>query len=103
METIDLIENGSDTIITNENKKQFVKAVAYYKTTLQVKDQIEAFLKGFYSVVPYSAIQFFEIKEFGILLAGVKSINGKNYILYIIIIIILNIFYSKRDEKIHYF
>lgn len=61
IETIDLIEDGRDVMVTNENKKQYVKAVAYYKMTEQVRDQIEAFIKGFYSIVPFRGIQFFDV------------------------------------------
>lgn len=43
--------------------------------TESVRCQIESFIKGFYDIIPYRAIKLFDEKEFGLLLAGVKTID----------------------------
>ncbi|KRX02286.1 HECT-domain-containing protein [Pseudocohnilembus persalinus] len=76
IETIDLIENGREILVTNENKKQFVKLVAAYKMTEEVKDQTKEFISGFYELVPFKAIRHFSLREFGLMLSGYKTIDG---------------------------
>lgn len=44
IETHDLIENGRNITVTNSNKKQFVKLMAAYKMTEEVKQQIQSFI-----------------------------------------------------------
>lgn len=42
--------------MTNENKKEFVQLSAEYRLVKSIKDQIEAFLTGFYEIIPKDLI-----------------------------------------------
>jgi E3 ubiquitin-protein ligase HUWE1 len=44
----DLIKNGAQTKVTNENKHEYVNKVAKYYLFQEVKKEIKAFLKGFH-------------------------------------------------------
>lgn len=43
---IDLVENGRNIPVTDENKHEYVRLVVEYKLTGSVKDQLENFLRG---------------------------------------------------------
>lgn len=70
MQTIDLIENGRNVPVTQENKVEFVKLVTELKLTKSIQEQIDAFLKGFYEIVPKELIQLFSDSELELLISG---------------------------------
>jgi hypothetical protein len=37
-ESIELVPNGANIAVTEKNKKDFVKAVAYWKMTIEIRD-----------------------------------------------------------------
>ena len=53
----DLIPDGRNIAVTDENKSDYVDKVCYAKMASEIKLQIEAFLEGFY-------IQFFFFQYF---------------------------------------
>ena len=46
IEIVDLIENGRNVPVTEENKQEYIQLVVEYRLTGSVKEQLEAFLKG---------------------------------------------------------
>ena len=46
MKTVDLIPNGRDIPVTEENKHEYVRLVVKHRLLSSVQDQMEAFLKG---------------------------------------------------------
>jgi E3 ubiquitin-protein ligase HUWE1 len=46
IETVDLIENGRNIIVTEENKQEYVRLIVEFKLTGSVKEQLDNFLKG---------------------------------------------------------
>ncbi|RYH30310.1 hypothetical protein EON65_05515 [archaeon] len=44
--THDLIPNGRNIPVTEENKQVYVKAIAHYRMTHSISAQIEAFKEG---------------------------------------------------------
>lgn len=70
MQIIDLIEDGRNIPVTQENKVEFVKLVTEYKLTKSISPQIDAFLKGFYEIVPKELIQLFSDSELELLISG---------------------------------
>ena len=48
LEEIKLKEGGDKIIVTNENKQEYVQLVCENKLTASIKQQLAAFLKGFY-------------------------------------------------------
>ena len=47
MQIVDLVKGGRNIIVTNENKKKFVKLLCEAKMSNNIKTQVEHFLKGF--------------------------------------------------------
>lgn len=67
---IALCEGGENMLVTDENKLQYVKLVANFKLYRAISTQIEAFLAGFYSVVPKDLIKMFDNLELELLISG---------------------------------
>ena len=73
--TIELIPNGYDIIVDDENKHDFVARVCEMKMHRQISDEIESFLKGFYHVMPVDGLDIFSPSEFQLLIAGIPTIS----------------------------
>lgn len=73
--TIDLIENGHNIAVTEENKKEYVQKVVEYKLQDSVKDQMENFLQGFYAIIPMDLISIFDEQEIELLISGLPDID----------------------------
>ena len=71
----DLIPNGRNIPVTEENKKEYVNKICYAKMALEIKDQIEAFLTGLFEVVPKNLLQIFDHRELELMISGVSEIN----------------------------
>lgn len=52
-QTIDLVENGRNIPVTQENKEEYVQRVVEYRLVGSVKDQLDNFLKGEIEIPPY--------------------------------------------------
>jgi hypothetical protein len=75
MKTQDLIPNGRNIPVTNENKFDYVKKVSFYKLYGSIKDQIDAFVQGFYELIPRKLISIFEHGELELLISGLPTID----------------------------
>lgn len=73
--TIDLIENGHNVPVTEENKQDYVKKIVEYKLHTSVKDQIDNFLQGFYAIIPKDLISIFDEQELELLISGLPDID----------------------------
>ena len=47
-QSVELKENGSNIPVTEENKDEYVRLVVSYRLHNSIKDQVRAFLDGFY-------------------------------------------------------
>jgi hypothetical protein len=74
-ETHELIENGRNIPVTDENKKEYVQKVSYFKLYTSIKDQIDSFLKGFYELIPRKLISIFDHGELELLISGLPTID----------------------------
>lgn len=74
-EVIDLIPGGRDTDVTRENKEYFVERKAYFHLYRSVREQIDAFLGGFYEIIPRDLISIFTYKELELLISGLPDIK----------------------------
>ncbi|MCJ1392495.1 hypothetical protein MMC18_005362 [Xylographa bjoerkii] len=74
-EIVDLIENGRNIPVTEENKQEFVQLVVEYRLTGSVKLQLEEFLKGFHDIVPAELISIFNEQELELLISGLPDID----------------------------
>lgn len=72
---IDLIENGSEIAVTEENKQDYVKRIVQYKLQTSVTEQMENFLQGFYALIPIELISIFDEQELELLISGLPDID----------------------------
>lgn len=71
----DLIPNGCNIPVTDQNKKEYINKICYAKMATEIKDQIEAFLTGLFEIVPKSLLQIFDHRELELMISGVSEIN----------------------------
>jgi len=49
--------------VTNENKREYLNALAQYRLATRVRTQVDAFLKGLNDVVPDELLSIFDENE----------------------------------------
>lgn len=73
--TIDLIENGHNIPVTEENKHEYVRLMTEHRLLHSVKEQIDHFLIGFFDIVPANLINIFNEQELELLISGMPDID----------------------------
>ncbi|KAI2778874.1 hypothetical protein F4815DRAFT_446928 [Daldinia loculata] len=71
----DLIENGRNVPVTEDNKHEYVRLVVEHKLLTSVKDQMENFLKGFHEIIPAELISIFNEQELELLISGLPDVD----------------------------
>ncbi|ERT03450.1 hypothetical protein HMPREF1624_01765 [Sporothrix schenckii ATCC 58251] len=72
---VDLVPNGRDVAVTEENKHDYVRLVVEHKLLASVKDQMSEFLKGFHDIIPAELISIFTEQELELLISGLPDID----------------------------
>ena len=75
LETIDFIEGGRNIPVTEENKHEYVRLVCQEKMTGSIRKQLNAFLDGFYDIIPKRLISIFNEQELELLISGLPNID----------------------------
>eukprot|EP00826_Nyctotherus_ovalis_P039321 TRINITY_DN3777_c0_g2_i1.p1 TRINITY_DN3777_c0_g2~~TRINITY_DN3777_c0_g2_i1.p1 ORF type:complete len:290 (+),score=74.87 TRINITY_DN3777_c0_g2_i1:25-870(+) len=75
LEVRELIENGKNIKVTNENKHQFI--VKMCKSMLQdaILPQLEALQKGLYEMIPKNLLAIFDSREIELMISGLPDID----------------------------
>lgn len=76
---IELIENGSNIRVTNENKEKYAYLIAKYHLFDSIQKQIAAFKKGFYSFIPLDDIKYFTSGQLNLVISGVPEIDLNDF------------------------
>lgn len=71
----DLKENGRNSSVSEENKKEYVHLVCQMKMTGAIRKQLTAFLEGFYQIIPRNLIEIFNEQELELLISGLPTID----------------------------
>ncbi|KAI1106771.1 hypothetical protein F4804DRAFT_329966 [Jackrogersella minutella] len=71
----DLIDNGHNIPVTEDNKHDYVRLVVEHKLLTSVKDQMEHFLKGFHEIIPAELISIFNEQELELLISGLPDVD----------------------------
>ncbi len=74
-EARDLKPNGSNIIVTEENKMEYIQLVTQMKMTAGIQKQLNALLEGFYDIIPKELITIFNGQELELLISGVHNID----------------------------
>lgn len=73
--TVDLKPGGSEIPVTEENKHQYVDLAVHYRIIGRIKEQFDAFIDGFFEVVPKALISVFDERELELLIGGMTDID----------------------------
>jgi len=71
----DLKPGGQDISVTDDNKSEYVRLVCQTKMTSAIRQQLQAFLEGFYEIIPKSLISIFNEQELELLISGLPNID----------------------------
>lgn len=74
-ETRDLIANGRNVPVTEENKMEYIRLVCQMKMTGAIKQQLNSFLEGFYDIIPMRLISIFNEQELELLISGLPNVD----------------------------
>ncbi|EME89163.1 uncharacterized protein MYCFIDRAFT_86240 [Pseudocercospora fijiensis CIRAD86] len=74
-ETIDLIPNGRNIAVTEENKQEYVRLVVDYRLIKSVQGQLDNFLEGFHDIIPAELVSIFNEQELELLISGLPDID----------------------------
>jgi hypothetical protein len=71
----ELIENGSDVMVTNDNKLWYLQLRLKHRLLDSVKPQLENLLIGLFEVIPPDLLSVFDYQEFDLLLCGIPNLD----------------------------
>lgn len=71
----ELKPGGSNILVTEENKEEYIGLMAEWRFTRGVEEQTRAFLDGFNEVVPLQWLQYFDEKELEVMLCGMQEVD----------------------------
>ncbi|OAX80052.1 E3 ubiquitin-protein ligase RSP5 [Emergomyces africanus] len=77
--TVDLLPNGSNIPVTNENKKQYVELITEWKIQKRVEEQFNAFITGFNELIPADLVNVFDERELELLIGGIADIDVEDW------------------------
>ncbi|KAG7401190.1 hypothetical protein PHYBOEH_002374 [Phytophthora boehmeriae] len=72
---VDLIPNGRNIPVTDANKREYLDRRFRYALFESVADQLHAFLKGLYEVIPRELLLIFDPEEFDYVLCGSPEVD----------------------------
>lgn len=75
MQNVDLKEGGSEIDVTNDNIGEYVELVLKHRLLVRMRDQLTAFLVGFYEVIPEALLSVFDFQEVELLMCGLPHID----------------------------
>lgn len=71
----DLIPDGRNIEVTNENKKEYVELMVRWRIEKRIAAQFEAFREGFHELIPQDLINVFDERELELLIGGIAEID----------------------------
>lgn len=74
-EIVELVPGGREFKVTEANKHEYVNLIARHRMTTSIKAQIQAFLEGFWQLVPRELVAIFNDHELELLISGLPDID----------------------------
>ncbi|KAI0974201.1 HECT-domain-containing protein [Xylaria arbuscula] len=71
----DLIPDGRNIDVTNENKKEYVDLMVKWRIEKRISEQFQAFKDGFQELIPHDLINVFDERELELLIGGIAEID----------------------------
>lgn len=76
---IDLIPNGRNIPVTEENKQEYVQQVVEYRLQTSVQEQMQNFIVGFHEIIPKDLVAIFDEQELELLISGLPDIDVQDW------------------------
>lgn len=73
--SFELKPNGSEEIVTDDNKAEYLELRLRHRMLDSVKPQLEGLLQGMYEVVPPELLSVFDYQELELLMCGIPEID----------------------------
>ncbi|PJF17875.1 YER125Wp-like protein [Paramicrosporidium saccamoebae] len=79
IEVNDLIANGRNIDVTNENKHHYIELIVQWRAVSRVQEQIGAIKKGLFEIIPREILCVFNDHELEFLFCGISEIDVKDW------------------------
>uniref|UniRef100_A0A6J0UKE8 HECT-type E3 ubiquitin transferase n=1 Tax=Pogona vitticeps TaxID=103695 RepID=A0A6J0UKE8_9SAUR len=76
---VDLKPNGSEVMVTNENKREYIDLVIQWRFVNRVQKQMNAFMEGFTELLPLDLIKIFDENELELLMCGLGDVDVNDW------------------------
>ncbi|XP_018607956.1 E3 ubiquitin-protein ligase NEDD4-like isoform X2 [Scleropages formosus] len=76
---VDLKPRGSEMVVTNENKKEYIDLVIQWRFVNRVQKQMNAFLEGFTELILIDLIKIFDENELELLMCGLGDVDVNDW------------------------
>ncbi|XP_054244091.1 E3 ubiquitin-protein ligase NEDD4 isoform X2 [Indicator indicator] len=71
----ELKSGGSDIVVTNKNKRDYIHLVIQWRFVSRVQKQMAAFKEGFFELIPQDLIKIFDENELELLMCGLGDVD----------------------------
>ncbi|XP_075994306.1 E3 ubiquitin-protein ligase NEDD4 isoform X2 [Genypterus blacodes] len=75
----DLTPGGSDIVVTNETKKEYIHLVMQWRFVNRIQKQMTAFKEGFFELIPQDLIKIFDENELELLMCGLGDVDVNDW------------------------
>ena len=75
VETRDLLPDGQNIEVTEDNKMEYVRLICNAKLVEVIRPQMDAFLKGFQELIPQKDIAIFNENELEMIISGLPDVD----------------------------
>ncbi|XP_040277001.1 E3 ubiquitin-protein ligase NEDD4-like isoform X8 [Bufo bufo] len=76
---VDLKPNGSEMVVTNDNKREYIDLVIQWRFVNRVQKQMNGFLEGFTELIPIDLIKIFDENELELLMCGLGDVDVNDW------------------------
>ena len=81
-ETVELLPNGSNMVVTEKNLPEYIEACLKYRTLGRFSNQLNELLLGFFDVVPEPLLSIFDFQELELLMCGLPNIDMEDWMMH---------------------
>lgn len=75
----ELKPGGTEIVVTNENKKEYIHLVIQWRFMNRVQKQMTAFKEGFFELIPQDLIKIFDENELELLMCGLGDVDVNDW------------------------
>ncbi|XP_072134563.1 E3 ubiquitin-protein ligase NEDD4-like isoform X1 [Mobula birostris] len=75
----ELKPNGSEILVTNKNKKEYIHLVMQWRFVNRIQEQMNAFKEGFFELIPQDLIRIFDENELELLMCGLGDVDVNDW------------------------